>query len=497
MNLEIKKMSAEAVRRSTDRAQGEAADPQASAWVNANAGTGKTHVLTLRVLRLLLAGTSPERILCLTYTKAAAAEMSKRVFDRLAKWVTADDATLAKELASVTGTEVADKTKAFARTLFARAIETPGGLKVQTIHAFAERLLQRFPLEAGVPPDFKILDDDAARDLKSDAIEATLTEATGAPKSPLGKALDVVIRYAADARFDELISKAVEERKWLEVAARVQPRRFRDELEAMDAYLRRQLNVRTGLSLEALHTECAGVFTPADLAELCTLLSGGGKTDLKYAEALTSVRSQRDPRDCAELLADYFLVSRDTSKEKPRDSLMSKALSVARPDLLALGERARDRFAALQSELKALTLVEASMALYQIAGHVLRHYQAARSSAGALDFDDLILKTTALLSGDSGEAQWVLYKLDGGLDHILVDEAQDTSPEQWEIIRAWRASFSLAPPAATASARSLPSATRSSRSIRFRALRPRCSPPPAGTSRRSPSKPGCLGGACR
>ena len=161
MNLETKKLSADALRQHTDRAQSQAADPNVSAWVNANAGTGKTHVLTLRVLRLLLAGTPPERILCLTYTKAAAAEMSKRVFDRLAGWVTADDATLSERARAILRARASPTTTLeFARTLFARAIETPGGLKVQTIHAFAERLLQRFPLEAGVPPDFKILDDE-------------------------------------------------------------------------------------------------------------------------------------------------------------------------------------------------------------------------------------------------------------------------------------------------------------------------------------------------
>ncbi len=231
MNLEIKKTSADAMRQQTDQEQSKAADPSASAWVKANAGTGKTHVLTLRVLRLLLSGTSPEKILCLTYTKAAAAEMSRRVFDRLAKWVTADDAALKADLRTVTGGDVSADTATAARTLFARAIETPGGLKVQTIHAFAERLLQRFPLEAGVPPDFKILDDAAARDLKADAIEQTLIEATSTPGSQLGRALDIIVRYATDLQFDKLIGNAVEERRWLDAKQRDETeqrqRRFR------------------------------------------------------------------------------------------------------------------------------------------------------------------------------------------------------------------------------------------------------------------------------
>ena len=210
------------------RAQGDrprasrAADPTSSVWVNANAGTGKTHVLTMRVLRLLLAGTEPARILCLTYTKAAAAEMSKRVFDRLAGWVTATDEDLSEALSRLTGTNADNATLARARTLFTRAIETPGGLKVQTIHAFAERLLQRFPLEAGVPPGFKILDDVKKRELVARAINETLEEATSAPAKPLGRALETAIRYASDANFDELL---VEDHRRAHMADRRQPAR--------------------------------------------------------------------------------------------------------------------------------------------------------------------------------------------------------------------------------------------------------------------------------
>src|SRR5882672_10333417 len=127
----------------TRRNQSAAADPGSSAWVSANAGTGKTHVLTMRILRLLLAGTPPERILALTYTKAAAAEMSKRVFERLAEWVSADDAALKASLKELLGRSPSAEELQRARQLFAIAIETPGGLKVQTIHAFCERPLHR------------------------------------------------------------------------------------------------------------------------------------------------------------------------------------------------------------------------------------------------------------------------------------------------------------------------------------------------------------------
>ncbi len=438
MNLEVKKISVEDIQRETNGYQSAASHPLNSAWVNANAGTGKTHVLTLRVLRLLLAGTQPERILCLTFTKAAAAEMSKRVFDRLAGWVTMDEKALHAELCDVTGEPASNELLSRARTLFAKAIETPGGLKVQTIHAFAERLLQRFPLEASVPPDFKILDDVAAGDLKADAIEKALTAATNHPNSPLGKALDVIIRYAADSQFDQLISKAVEERKWLEVAAHVNPGEFASSLQALDASLRRQLNVRMEIAVTDLHGQCASVLSTDELRELTALLAQGGKTDTGHATKLAAAIAETDHRRRSDILSDYFLIEKG---EALRKSLMTKALIQEKPGFHDRCQRAQENFFKLTQELRALTLVEASLALFQIAGHVLRHYAAARDAAGALDFDDLILKTRDLLTSENGQAQWVLFKLDGGLDHILVDEAQDTSPEQWDIVSALAREF--------------------------------------------------------
>ena len=189
----------------TRAAQHTASDPGTSAWVSANAGTGKTYVLTTRVMRLLLSGTKPERILALTFTKAAAAEMSKRVFDRLGTWVTAAPDKLAEMLREVLGRTPDANEMNRARQLFAVAIETPGGLKVQTIHGFCERLLKRFPLEAGIPPQFAILDESAATALLREAIDGALINATRHPNSALARALRVAITFAADDSFDDVL----------------------------------------------------------------------------------------------------------------------------------------------------------------------------------------------------------------------------------------------------------------------------------------------------
>ncbi len=425
---------AEALMR-TGAAQSSAADPQASVWVNANAGTGKTHVLTQRVLRLLLSGTRPERILCLTYTKAAAAEMSKRVFDTLATWVTETDGELRKNIEKLTGSLVSEALADHARTLFTSAIETPGGLKVQTIHAFSERLLQRFPLEAGLPPGFGILDDTKARELKERAITQTLEDATAAPASALGAALALVIRYAADQSFDELLEKMMAERNWLTAASRLELGKAKDDFKAAEALLAQNLGADLKTKRDDIVSARAGVLADDDLHALRDHLAGGGKTDIGYADLLSQAARSSSAEARADLLAQYFLTSLGKSDEKPREKLMSKALGEARADLVATAEKAQLKFSSLTAQLQALTLIEATGALYRLAGHALQYYADAKKTSGTLDFDDLIERTMSLLA-TSSSAEWVLYKLDGGLDHILVDEAQDTSPEQWAIIAA-------------------------------------------------------------
>ncbi|MGZ9104183.1 MAG: UvrD-helicase domain-containing protein, partial [Rhodoplanes sp.] len=205
----------------TGRVQLQASDPAASVWVSANAGTGKTHVLKMRVLRLLLSGVAPQKILCLTYTKAAASEMSKRVFDDLARWVTLSEAALQEDLCKLLSRAPTSDEVDRARTLFTASIETPGGFKVQTIHAFAERLLQRFPLEAGVTPGFAILDELEARDLRRQAIDDVLAEACRSPGSPLERALDCAVAHAADERFDDILAGALGHKRWIEDAVRM------------------------------------------------------------------------------------------------------------------------------------------------------------------------------------------------------------------------------------------------------------------------------------
>ena len=179
--------------------QAQASNPKTSAWVSANAGSGKTHVLTQRVLRLLLNGTPPAQILCLAYTKAAAANMADRVFGRLARWTSLNDDDLRKAIVDCGADAPGTRDLIFARQLFARTIETPGGLKIQTLHAFAERLLRLFPFEANVPAHFSVLDESESKRLLIEARDTTLAELASRAKA---SALDLVARESGAAGFE-------------------------------------------------------------------------------------------------------------------------------------------------------------------------------------------------------------------------------------------------------------------------------------------------------
>ncbi len=428
--------NAKLLLQETERAQGLASDPVASAWVSANAGAGKTHVLKMRVLRLLLAGTEPQRIMCLTYTKAAAAEMASRVFADLSKWATAPAADLATALAKLLGRAAAKEEGERARRLFAAAIETPGGLKVQTIHAFCEQLLQRFPLEAGVPPGFQILDDEMARTLMREAVDGMLIAATRDRQSTLGRALGTAITFASSDSFDEILGEAIRRPQWLEQMLRLDARGSTPELAEAEALYRSHFAIAANEDESSIGRDLAKLMPDDDLIRLRGVLQGGSANDLKAAARCTAVISAPSPELRIAALRSLFL----TGDGGLRAVQMTKKLSADNPDLAEMMDRRAAQFLAGDTKRQALTVISATIALIRLGSDVLQRFNAAKAQRAALDFEDLIQKTSRLLAGGEATA-WVLFKLDGGLDHILVDEAQDTSPVQWSIIEALATEF--------------------------------------------------------
>ncbi|MQW89652.1 double-strand break repair helicase AddA [Sinorhizobium saheli] len=420
----------------TTERQALASDPARSAWVSANAGSGKTHVLTQRVIRLLLAGCRPSAILCLTYTKAAASEMSNRVFERLAEWATLDDAALERRIEAIEGKRPSLAKIKEARRLFARALETPGGLKIQTIHAFCEALLHQFPLEANVAGHFSVLDDRAAAVLLADARRALLTATAAADDRELAGAFATVLDLADDTGLEKLLAAIVAERAPIQA--------FLDRVAGRGG-LERHLGAALGLKPgETADTVMAGAWPLAGLNGAAldryidiALRLGGAKASA-FAEGLRKLRAIEDTAERYRGLVELFY--NGGGKPKAESTFLNAAMRREAPELAILVEEARDHMVACADRLSIVRMYDATRAALILAERLNRDYEALKKARSQLDFEDLITRTAALLSR-SDVGAWVHYKLDQGIDHILVDEAQDTSPAQWTIIQSLAADF--------------------------------------------------------
>ncbi len=414
-----------------DDAQRRASDPEASVWVSANAGSGKTHALTTRVARLLLAGNAPERILCLTFTKAAAAEMSSRLYKRLGDWAMMTDKALAAEIQGLEGVAPDAAMLKEARKLFARAIETPGGLKIQTIHAFCERLLGRFPLEAGVPPHFDILDERSADELMAEVRDAVLRRAGAEQGTALSAALSHVVARVDELAFGNLLKEITTQRgNFAELMEGL------DGLDGIRAALRLALSVEADETVEGLRAAIASL-PEAGMRAAAAALTGGSKTDIERGVALSGFLETPDSR--TENLEDYLSVFL-TQKNEPRKTLMTAKLATDNPQAADALAAEQQRILGLYGRMRAVAVAEATEAILTLAVAILDAFRDAKRARALLDYDDLISATRELLTR-SRMAAWVLYKLDGGIDHILVDEAQDTSPDQWDVIAALAEEF--------------------------------------------------------
>lgn len=392
-------------------AQIAAADPSANTWVTANAGSGKTHVLTNRVAQLLLRGTKPARILCLTYTKAAAAEMQNRLFERLGEWAMMDDGKLRTALMKMGAAENeldANKLRQ-ARTLFAAALETPGGLKIQTIHAFCDAILRRFPLEAGVAPQFEVIEERQAKLLRGELAELVATNQTGI--------MDAFAKHFTGMDTDAITGEIVRERQYFETAP-----------THSDFGINENTNI-SDLRIQALAN------TEQLFDTLINVSALGGPTDQKNAFKIKSALSiQADNAQLKALEKTFITQSGPNAFQAKQNSVPTKKHC---PDSDELREQVNElalKLEHIREQRVGLISYERTKALHDFATAFLTLYNARKAATAMLDYDDLI-KITARLLTQSSMAQWVLYRLDGGLDHILVDEAQDTSPAQWAVIK--------------------------------------------------------------
>ena len=401
-------------RNEATQRQIDAARPDRSTWLSANAGSGKTRVLTDRVARLLLDDVDPRHILCLTYTKAAASEMQNRLFKRLGAWAMLPDARLSGELRDLGHEGTIDaETLRKARRLFARAIEAPGGLKIQTIHSFCAGLLRRFPLEAGISPQFTEMEDRTAALLRSEIAE---TIASG----PNASTLDAFVRHYTGENLDEVTAEIVRHRSLFDTPCN-------------DETLARAFGQKPSLTLDDI---TASVFLGGEQALLDALLpalQASSSNDQKAA--ITLGRVNRLDASALPILESVFLFT--ASAKEPFsakiDSFPTKGVRTTLDEIMPQVNEWMARVEQAREARLALAAIQKTRTLHDFARVFLGAYDRAKALRGWLDFDDLILRARQLLT-DPAVAAWVLFRLDGGIDHILVDEAQDTSPVQWHVI---------------------------------------------------------------
>ncbi|MGA1797383.1 double-strand break repair helicase AddA [Sphingomonas sp. 4RDLI-65] len=401
-------------------AQADASNPASHVWLSASAGTGKTQVLAARVFRLLLRGVDPGAILCLTFTKAGAAEMAQRINGRLAAWVRMPAPALAADLIAL-GESPLQALQDRARTLFAKVLDAPGGgLRIQTIHGFCQGLLAAFPVEAGLTPGFRPLE---AREEAGLAREALASMLSDAEREGRERPVEIVGRLSL--RMGEGGAEA-----FLLACARALP-----ALEALPVgiqpWLRRELELPSGDIDEAVAEWCDALDLDA-ITRICELnLAWGTKNGVARAE-LIRTWLERSVEDRAGTLSELHTV---WAKADGEQRSFGKGQAPQEPEYAEIAAELYGNCSALfalQVRTKYADLLADGL---EVGRDYARGYAQAKRRAGAVDFDDLIATTVALLD-QPGIGEWVRYKLDQATEHLLIDEAQDTNGHQWRIVRA-------------------------------------------------------------
>ncbi len=410
--------------------QQRAADPKKSVWVSANAGSGKTHVLVERVVRLLLGGADPASILCITYTKAAAAEMAERLFKRLGEWTSLSDIDLSQALVAMGESGNAKNLLARARRLFTAALETPGGLKIQTIHAFCERLLHLFPVEAGLAPGFRVLDDRSAQELQEKATAAVLHSAEQNESSDLAMALANLSDRLNKEQFDSLI------RNYVSNLVKLGPEVAVSDSSDYANTLKQALGLDPSATRESATAELIAI-NRADFAHHAEIMKPyGTHSKVAIGEWLNQIARAEDP---VPALRELFTVG-DGKKLRAESGLANRAAATANPHTLKFLIDQQELFWQRLGLLNMQDIIACSADAFTLAKAIFSRIEEEKRRSGQYDFADLINRTARLLSNRQA-TQWVLYKLDSGLTHILLDEAQDTGRDQWQIVDALATEF--------------------------------------------------------
>ncbi len=408
-------------------------NPDACVFVAANAGSGKTSLLADRVLSLLLHGVEPAKILCLTFTKAAAAEMSSRILKTLGSWVMADDRELIKQVSKLTGENPPSFLLDRARGLFAKVLEAPQGINIETIHGFSQSLLRRFPLESGISPHFTVMDSRSEQEVLAEA-RLRLFNYAQKSDSAVGAALESLARDVSESGFHKLMGEIVKNK-----------RKFRKLLQNTNGIpsiihtLYSRFKLKAGTTKESLLAEYF-IYSEEQLLKLRMvadiLLQSDKPTDTQTGIRLADWLARPEARlELSDGYSLYFALEDGSGRKR----LFTKS-ALSGDELIDALLAEQQRVIEFSDRLRALNVIHHTIDVLHVAEALLAEYEAIKRSHAWMDYDDLILTACDLLTR-AGMSPWVLFKLDGGIDHILVDEAQDTSPEQWQIIDALTQEF--------------------------------------------------------
>ena len=425
MTYDINALKSEHLKR-----QSSASNPVHSVWVSANAGAGKTHILVERIIRLLLPPYScpPHKILCLTYTKAAATEMTERLFKRLGSWIIKNDTELKHELTTMIGKEPSCDDIIIARRLFAKMLESLGELKIQTIHGFCERILRCSPIEADINKDFSLISDVELKNLYIEALEDLASYVLYNPTDIINEAFKVV-SYAYDV--DTFIDLLINSRKvYYQVIE--SGHSFWDSQRLADC-----LGLPLEQDIDCLYDDFFNLIDETKIVSLMSALGSGSKTDIEKAEKLKNIRIKN--LNDFDLWSIFFL-DKEGKKMLSRERFVTNQIKTKFLELSDYLYELYDSFKMVHQTFNAYKIYHLTKNVSVILLKVYEYVDKIKSEKGLCDFDDIIIKTKNLLT-DSKASRWILWKLDGGIDHILVDEAQDTSPEQWDIIRSLTQDF--------------------------------------------------------
>jgi ATP-dependent helicase/nuclease subunit A len=404
-----------------------ASDPKASAFVSANAGSGKTFVLVKRILRLLLEGVDPSRILALTYTTAAAANMSIRVFRELSDWVSMSDEELILKIAQIDNSTVTLDRIKLARQLFARTLETPGGLKIQTIHAFCEMILHSFPFEANVPANFEILDDNKQSSLMKLVRNQLMGNISADGSDEFSASLIELINLLGEYEFDSMVTTTIKQTQDIRKIIK-----DRVSLDKLYEEIKKKLKIQSAATANELWRQIYDDrLNEYESKEIAQILLNSTQNDQKIGLSLLESNKYEFGEDWKALYLSIFFNS--SMEPRAERGFITNSIRKDYPKIFERLLNEKQRVSDLFEQIKVVDAYARTRSLLIVTNVFLNLYDSHKTSAGMLDFDDLILCTKELLSQTS--ALWVLYKLDNGIEHILLDEAQDTSPNQWKILK--------------------------------------------------------------